>query len=113
MPDLPKPTSGADMPEVAEPWGVMDKHGEIDRFGDRDLAVAKAKEWDTKYSSVAPHRVVRLAVVEVVEPPDSWERLAKDVLDRVGMTPKDSCLSSDEWSRFTARRAALLARGSA
>lgn len=107
-----------DMPELQESYGVMDRHGDTNRFESRAEAIGKAKEWDTKYSSVAPHRVVRLAVVEVVESPDSWERLAKDAvawchgLIAHGVRPNERDAESETLDAFTARRAALLARGS-
>lgn len=64
-------------PTLAPGWFTMDRTGETIQLPTRAEAVEFAEQMDREYPRSAPHRVVRLAVVEVVEPepevaPSGW-----------------------------------------
>jgi hypothetical protein len=71
------------MPSLGWQWGVMDAQGDVALKPTRGRALLQAKIDNQEYPEDAPHRAVRLAVVEVVEPeppkpvrevgPSGWE----------------------------------------
>ena len=56
------------LPELAWPWGLMGKDGEFLARDSKDHAVRSRTQTDKDWPGDAPHRVVRLAVVEVLDP---------------------------------------------
>ena len=56
------------LPELAWPWGLMGKDGEFLARDSKDHAVRSRTQTDKDWPGDAPHRVVRLAVVELLDP---------------------------------------------
>lgn len=72
----------AAMPDLACPWVMLDRHRDAIREGvSRDQVVSLIPEYDKNFPQDAPHRAVRLAVVEVtmdVAPAPPPERVQGD-----------------------------------